>query len=381
MGKSKDTEVLNSFSPKIKPFVESLIIQGKGTVCSGNMHVFDAHNSCPTVVQEAQCDRFKLVIPYAGQSLTWEILFDNTFPDEPPDFIFGPDDEDFLPNLENITSLTKWDPSNSSSLSMAVHELLREFQVYNRRLVETSSRLKFEFSSLLEQTNLTPEDIEIYVTRSEGRMGCVKFLIKLPVDFSQIPAYLTKDNPGEDSAVLLLTFQSPEGMRVTPQLFLSPRVENALGGSCSLRIPAFPSGARLLDYVPNVFELLRRKVDLLVQSHEKKKDYVAAFLSMFGRSVLEYDMEAFSTISFLFEWHDFYFIINIELPMYFPKEQPQFMFQSVYHESKGKPYMQVFEDYPYSPRWSGIEMAERARSFILDTIGQFQKSSVLSGSL
>ena len=38
-----------------------------------------------------------LILVFAG-----EILFDNTFPDEPPDFIFGPDEEDFLPNLENI---------------------------------------------------------------------------------------------------------------------------------------------------------------------------------------------------------------------------------------------------------------------------------------
>ena len=56
-----------------------------------------------------------------------------------------------------------------------------------------------------------------------------------------------------------------------------------------------------------------------------------------------------------------FFIFSVELPLYFPREQPHFILQSVYHESKGKPYMQVFGDYPYSPRWSGLEMAERAR--------------------
>lgn len=35
---------------------------------------------------------------------------------------------------------------------------------------------------------------------------------------------------------------------------------SALGGSISLRIPAFPNGGCLIDYVPSVLELLRNKV-------------------------------------------------------------------------------------------------------------------------
>ena len=31
-----------------------------------------------------------------------EILFNMHYPEDPPDFIFGPDDRGFLPNLENI---------------------------------------------------------------------------------------------------------------------------------------------------------------------------------------------------------------------------------------------------------------------------------------
>ena len=31
-----------------------------------------------------------------------EVIFDCNSPDEPPDFIFGPDDEDFLPPMEEM---------------------------------------------------------------------------------------------------------------------------------------------------------------------------------------------------------------------------------------------------------------------------------------
>ncbi len=37
--------------------------------------------------------------------------------------------------------------------------------------------------------------------------------------------FIFQDNPGEDRAVLLVTFHTPDGTKVTPQLFLSPRVE------------------------------------------------------------------------------------------------------------------------------------------------------------
>jgi hypothetical protein len=31
-----------------------------------------------------------------------EVLFDCNYPEDPPDFIFGPEDKDFCPNIENI---------------------------------------------------------------------------------------------------------------------------------------------------------------------------------------------------------------------------------------------------------------------------------------
>lgn len=84
----------------------------------------------------------------------------------------------------------------------------------------------------------------------------------------------------------------------------------ALGGSKTLRIPAWGggNGSCLIDYVPVVHKMLEERVDSIVQSYVQRKEYVAAMLSIFGASVLEYNTENFKTIAFLFEYQGFSFI-------------------------------------------------------------------------
>ncbi|KAK6182288.1 hypothetical protein SNE40_010003 [Patella caerulea] len=369
--------IRSAFAPNIRKYVETLVVEGKFGICKGEVRVLDPKTGCLSIADDPKCDRFRLVIPYAGDSITWEVIFDCTHPSNPPDFIFGVDDEGFYPNIEDIQSLVMWNPQDSRGLIYVIEELLKHYRQFQISLLE-GTRLQFEYSHLIEHTQSKADDIELVVFRNEGRIGPVNILIKLDLDLSKIPPILTKDFVGSNSAVLLVSYVSPDGYRVSPQLFLSPAVELALGGSSHLRIPSFHSGETLFDYVPNVYQLLKNKVKHVIDGFEKREEYVAAFLAHYGRSILEYDKESFSMMSFLFEWNDFYFIFRTELPLYFPQEQPTFFLQSIYHESKGRPYTEVFKDYPYSPRWSGNEMAERTRLFILDKIGTFQKSSVLA---
>lgn len=377
------SETVSRIAPDLRNQIEVLLETGKFGVCSGDVRICDVKSGSLTTAKQPSGDRFKVIVPYGGQTLTWEVIFDQTYPEDPPDFIFGIEDtDDFCPDIEDVKSILEWDHRNPRALLLVIEELLQLYRQYQERLIEVSSRLQFEYSSLLDQTELKPDDIEIYAFRqSESKLGAVHFLVRLSADFNRIPHYLTRDNPGDDTAVLLLTFNSPDGSRVLPQLYLSPKVEHALGGAANLRIPAFPSGGCLIDYVPNVCQLLKNKVDQVVNNYEKRKEYVAAFLSYFNSSLLEYDADQFTKISFLFEWNDFFFILSIELPQFFPKEQPTLTFQSIYHECRGKPYTETYNDYPYSPRWSGNEMAERTKSFILEAISSFQKTSVVSGSL
>lgn len=77
-----------------------------------------------------------------------------------------------------------------------------------------------------------------------------------------------------------------------------------------MRLPPWGGdhGTCLMDYVPLVHQLLEEKVDSIIQSYIKRKECVAAFLSVFGSSVLEYDTESYKKLAFLFEHQGFSFI-------------------------------------------------------------------------
>ncbi|KAF4798714.1 BRCA1-A complex subunit BRE-like protein [Turdus rufiventris] len=145
------------------------------------------------------------------------------------------------------------------------------------------------------------------------------------------------------------------------QLMERGNENSALGGSSALHIPAFPGGGCLIDYVPQVCQLLTNKVQYVIQGYHKRREYIAAFLSHFGTGVVEYDAEGFTKLTLLLMWKDFCFLVHIDLPLYFPRDQPTLTFQSVYHfTNSGQLYSQAQKNYPYSPRWDGNEMAKRA---------------------
>ncbi|XP_032764858.1 BRISC and BRCA1-A complex member 2 isoform X3 [Rattus norvegicus] len=312
---------LNRISPMLSPFISSVVRNGKvGLDATNCLRITDLKSGCTSLTPGPNCDRFKLHIPYAGETLKWDIIFNAQYPELPPDFIFG-EDAEFLP-----------DPS-------ALHT--------------------GEFSA--------------------------RFLLKLPVDFSNIPTYLLKDvneDPGEDVALLSVSFEDTEATQVYPKLYLSPRIEHALGGSSALHIPAFPGGGCLIDYVPQVCHLLTNKVQYVIQGYHKRREYIAAFLSHFGTGVVEYDAEGFTKLTLLLMWKEFCFLVHIDLPLFFPRDQPTLTFQSVYHfTNSGQLYSQAQKNYPYSPRWDGNEMAKRAKAYFKTFVPQFQEAAFANGKL
>ncbi|XP_041468114.1 BRISC and BRCA1-A complex member 2-like [Lytechinus variegatus] len=378
---SSGTGILSFLDPDLSCYVDALHQPDADLgVLGGTIRVVEP--KCGRITQNPRnsCDRFKVTIPYGGNSLTWQVIFDSLHPSLPPDFIFDAHDRTFAPELDQLKCLVNWDHTEPKSLVFALRELLSQYKTYQENLLCSNARLQFEYVSLIETTQFTDIEVHQIQKSSYARDSVVNFLIKLPVDFKDIPAYLIKDNPGNDIAILLVSFQGIDGNKVSPQLFLSPRVERALGGTASLRIPAFSNRNHLTDYTGHILELLQNLVEQVVKGYQKRKEFVAALLSHYGRSCLEYDSEGFSKASFLFEMQDFHFILHVRIPSFFPREQPEFVFQSVYHTtSLGKPFQAVVSNYPYSPRWSGNEMAERAKVFMEQYIQDFKRSSVTSG--
>ncbi|XP_027857018.1 BRISC and BRCA1-A complex member 2 isoform X2 [Xiphophorus couchianus] len=255
---------LHRISPELRPLLCSVVRNGRVGLDSTNcLRVTDLKTGCTSLTPGPCCDRFKLHIPYAGETLKWDIIFNAQYPDLPPDFIFG-EDAEFLPEPSELPHLVHWDAGNPESLLQLVKELIQQYHQYQCQRLRESSRLLFEYDSLLEDPSYG-RNLEIYAGRKNSWTGefSARFLLKLPVDFSNIPVYLLKDttlDPGEDVALLSVSFEDAEATQVFPKLYLSPSIEHALGGSSALHIPAFPSGGCLIDYVPQVCQLLTNKV-------------------------------------------------------------------------------------------------------------------------
>ncbi|CAM4539405.1 unnamed protein product [Caretta caretta] len=415
---------LNRISPALSPFISNVVRNGKvGLDATNCLRITDLKSGCTSLMPGPSCDRFKLHIPYAGETLKWDIIFNAHYPELPPDFIFG-EDAEFLPDPSALHNLASWNPSNPECLLLVVKELIQQYHQFQCSRLRESSRLMFEYQTLLEEPQYG-ENMEVYAGKKNNWTGefSAHFLLKLPVDFSNIPTYLLKcrtmdlvprlgmevcnslhmhtrlssneclcqpspnnmdvsEDPGEDVALLSVSFEDTEAAQVFPKLYLSPRIEHALGGSSALHIPAFPGGGCLIDYVPQVCQLLTNKVQYVIQGYHKRREYIAAFLSHFGTGVVEYDAEGFTKLTLLLMWKDFCFLVHIDLPLYFPRDQPTLTFQSVYHfTNSGQLYSQAQKNYPYSPRWDGNEMAKRAKAYFKTFVPQFQEAAFANGKL
>ncbi|XP_038176495.1 BRISC and BRCA1-A complex member 2 isoform X1 [Arvicola amphibius] len=419
---------LNRISPMLSPFISSVVRNGKvGLDATNCLRITDLKSGCTSLTPGPNCDRFKLHIPYAGETLKWDIIFNAQYPELPPDFIFG-EDAEFLPDPSALHNLASWNPSNPECLLLVVKELVQQYHRFQCGRLRESSRLMFEYQTLLEEPQYG-ENMEIYAGKKNNWTGefSARFLLKLPVDFSNIPTYLLKGYASSQLSAEALgpesclpvkgemsSFQSlrhvtafdidchgssvPGHQDVDVHLGLEAKfwernirqslqpdiyqMPSALGGSSALHIPAFPGGGCLIDYVPQVCHLLTNKVQYVIQGYHKRREYIAAFLSHFGTGVVEYDAEGFTKLTLLLMWKDFCFLVHIDLPLFFPRDQPTLTFQSVYHfTNSGQLYSQAQKNYPYSPRWDGNEMAKRAKAYFKTFVPQFQEAAFANGKL
>ncbi|MED6233097.1 BRISC and BRCA1-A complex member 2, partial [Ataeniobius toweri] len=93
---------LHRISPELRPLLCSVVRNGRVGLDSTNcLRVTDLKTGCTSLTPGPCCDRFKLHIPYAGETLKWDIIFNAQYPELPPDFIFG-EDAEFLPEPSEL---------------------------------------------------------------------------------------------------------------------------------------------------------------------------------------------------------------------------------------------------------------------------------------
>ena len=61
---------LNRISPALSPFISSVVRNGKvGLDATNCLRITDLKSGCTSLTPGPSCDRFKLHIPYAGETL------------------------------------------------------------------------------------------------------------------------------------------------------------------------------------------------------------------------------------------------------------------------------------------------------------------------
>ncbi|XP_063086528.1 BRISC and BRCA1-A complex member 2 isoform X4 [Cavia porcellus] len=271
---------LNRISPLLSPFISSVVRNGKvGLDATNCLRITDLKSGCTSLTPGPNCDRFKLHIPYAGETLKWDIIFNAQYPELPPDFIFG-EDAEFLPDPLALHNLASWNPANPECLLLVVKELVQQYHQFQCSRLRESSRLMFEYQTLLEEPQYG-ENMEIYAGKKNNWTGefSARFLLKLPVDFSNIPTYLLKDvneDPGEDVALLSVSFEDTEATQVYPKLYLSPRIEQkavtpmVTSSELALNVPCLPLVPRLLAVPPG------KPKSLLIYIYSQEERYFSA---------------------------------------------------------------------------------------------------------
>ncbi|XP_011156053.2 BRISC and BRCA1-A complex member 2 [Solenopsis invicta] len=364
----------------IDSYIEPLLKRVLQTKRLGICHLIKL-DSVSSSCDRSKNDCFKLSIPYAGEHLAWNILFDSQFPEMGPDFIFN--DQNFLmdPDIDilstRVPSLVKWNPNDTDALLNVLHELLLYYKEHQVELLgKQGDRLQFEYSTLVGETEICKDDIEVMMLPLGSKPMEAKFLIRICVDCSRLPPRINKSQ--NEEAMLLVTFYGPDWNRISSQLYLTKTLEDAFGGSETLHIPPLPPNKYLMDYVPEVIKFIEEKINMVVQCFENRKQFITVLIVLQRGSVLEYDAIEFNWITILLEYRDFHFIVQFHLPSIFPKEKPQITLQSVYHmTSQGTLYKEVLDETPYSPRWPMKVMINKLLTYIIETaVHKFQANSI-----
>ncbi|XP_011880926.1 PREDICTED: BRCA1-A complex subunit BRE-like [Vollenhovia emeryi] len=369
--------LLNTIDSYIEPLLKRVLQTKRLGVYYGPIKLDSVSSSC----DRNKNDCFKLSIPYAGEHLVWNILFDSQCPELGPDFLFN--DQNFLmdPDIDIIStrvpSLVKWNANDTDALLNVLNELLWCYKEYQIQLLgKQGDRLQLEYSTLVGETEICKEDIEVMMLPLGSKPIEARFLIRISVDYSRLPPRVNKSQ--NDEAMLLVTFYGPDWNRIMPQLYLSKNLEDVFGGPESLRIPPLPPNKYLMDYVPEVMKFMEDKINSVAQCFENRKEFISVLIVLQRGSILEYDANEFHWIIIMLEHRDFHFIIHFNLPSTFPREKPQIALQSVYHmTSQGTLYREVLDDVPYSPRWPIMLMVDKLLTYIIETaVQKFQANSI-----
>ncbi|CAH2054682.1 unnamed protein product [Thlaspi arvense] len=327
-------------------------------------------------------DRFTLVIPYCLDTIKWDVIYNSEYAMAPPDFIFGPDDEGFMPCSSataphdgQTSLLSEWNNQDATLLLVLIQGLRDQYVAYQQKRVGQvdDDRVKFEISTVL-----TRKGIEMQMISGGDKPEEVKFAVPLLIDMGINK--LVVECPWKHEQKIYLQVIYPilrkyESAPSAPRLRLVSSSDlKALFSVEDVKLPPWMNGMCLAEYLPHLEETLERQILEAVSAIASRRGFVEALAHFLGRP-LEADPTFCRKASFLGASGPFTFVVHFFFPAQFPKQQPTLMLQSCQHlnQSSVPVKSNLFTKYPWSPRWEVGRMAERLCDFLTDEAVNFKK--------
>lgn len=363
---------LTIFAPHVREQVKTLLMEGN--ICLSHK-VVEVMNPRPSFTHESEdydCDRFQLIIPYAGTPLECMVVFQSTDPKCPPDFLFS--DPRFFVPLNEIDSLSAWDVTNPGALLSAIKQIIQVYKKKQIQFLETYYYLSFEYLCLYQLKDFEEDDIEIFVPPELDYP--VHFLIRLHIDLhSYFSEFYDEGYEVEENPLLLVTFPDRACNKSIQRLYLTKNMETLLGLDDNFQLSLEITDHYLTRYVVAIQEELKTKCELSASRYQKRKLYFLKFLTYFKRSIVEYDLMFYSSIVLLLKEGNFHFMVEINLPDNYPTETPALVFRSIYHMHDAKPVQVAVDTYPYSAHWPITKVLAETVKFMGDYAPLFMSNS------
>ncbi|CAI5952779.1 unnamed protein product [Closterium sp. NIES-65] len=342
-------------------------------------------------------DRFTVHVPCGWDKLEWYVQFNGSRPWDPPDVIFhsSPDGLCFQPLLlpggmggsesSSWGLLKDWQHNDSYRLLRLLLHLRALFLQQQRQQAEAmeDGRVKFELSTLAQQ------EFEVYAPLTAGKSSPEELQLAVPVlgiDLRPLTHFRWWSDwlkrCGSDLHLRLLikfpisgSSSSTNGKASTPQLKLGgPPLLLSLLGFPETKLPAWTDTMCTVAYLPELAAFIHQRLDSAVSSMQSRADFISALPVVFGQP-LETDTQLFSHTTLFVTANSCMCLVRISLPPSFPQQQPSITLQSIHHfTAHNRPVSsEPISSFPWSPRWSPAQMAQRLSSFLEDETVAFKR--------
>ncbi|XP_057973167.1 uncharacterized protein LOC131161434 [Malania oleifera] len=330
-------------------------------------------------------DRFTLLIPFCLDYLRWDVIYNAQCPLAAPDIVFAPEDETFRPfratsegdgdsNKSPKNIICDWNSKDPSRLLSLILELRDQYRAYQRKRAGEvdDDRLKFEISTILPR-----EGIEMYMSSGIDKPEEVKFAVPLlDIDINKMVMGCTwRHQQKINLQVIFPVGRKYSSAPTAPRLKLVASSElKALFSIEDVKLPPWLDCMCMAEYLPNLEDSLQGQILDAVSLIEHRRRFIEALATVFGRPV-EADPIFCRKATFLAASGVFTFLVHFQFPTQFPKQQPALTLQSSQHfNGQGAPIKSpLVTDFPWSPRWEPLLMAERIFDFLVEECLNFKK--------